>query len=66
MRLRAFNESEMDIWPAFTDFVISVLFIVVLFIFGILFSSIARSSTEIEDMQDRASAHISSETHDRQ
>lgn len=43
MRLRGINESEVDVWPAFTDFVTSVLFIVVLFIFGIFFSNIARS-----------------------
>jgi flagellar motor protein MotB len=47
------NDVEVDIWPAFTDFVISVLFIVVVFIFGILFSGIARSSTEVEEMRDR-------------
>lgn len=55
MRLRDLNESEVDVWPAFTDFLTSVLIIVVLFIFGILFSNIARSlvrrHSEFEDMQ---------------
>lgn len=40
----------MDVWPAFTDFLTSVLFIVILFIFGILFSSLAQSSSEMEQM----------------
>ncbi|HJQ70925.1 MAG TPA: OmpA family protein [Blastocatellia bacterium] len=53
MRLRGLNEAEIDIWPAFTDFLTSVLFVVILFIFGILFSSIARSSSQIEVMQEK-------------
>lgn len=55
MRLRQLNEVEIDVWPAFTDFLTSVLIIVVLFVFGILFSNIARSlvrqHSEFEDMQ---------------
>jgi flagellar motor protein MotB len=51
MRIRSLNESETDVWPAFTDFLTSVLFIVVLFIFGIMVSSIARSRNEIEVVQ---------------
>jgi flagellar motor protein MotB len=51
MRIRALNETEIDVWPAFTDFLTSVLFIVVLFIFGIMLSSIARSRNEIEVVQ---------------
>src|SRR4051812_10171205 len=55
MRLRHLNEAEMDVWPAFTDFLTSVLIIVVIFVFGILFSNIARSlvrqHSEFEDMQ---------------
>ena len=54
MRLRHLNESEIDVWPAFTDFLTSVLIIVVIFVFGILFSNIARSlvrrHSEFEDM----------------
>ncbi|HVG34432.1 MAG TPA: OmpA family protein [Pyrinomonadaceae bacterium] len=57
MRLRHLNESEIDVWPAFTDFLTSVLIIVVIFVFGILFSNIARSmvrrNSEFEDMQLR-------------
>lgn len=55
MRLRQLSESEIDVWPAFTDFLTSVLIIVVLFVFGILFSNIARSlvrqHSEFEEMQ---------------
>src|SRR6184192_2950950 len=55
MRLRHLNEAEIDVWPAFTDFLTSVLIIVVIFVFGILFSNIARSlvrrHSEFEDMQ---------------
>ena len=55
MRLRQLNQSEIDVWPAFTDFLTSVLIIVVLFVFGILFSNVARSlvqrHSEFEDMQ---------------
>jgi flagellar motor protein MotB len=55
MRLQHLNESEIDVWPAFTDFLTSVLIIVVIFVFGILFSNIARSlvrqHSEFEDMQ---------------
>jgi len=55
MRLRQLNESEIDVWPAFTDFLTSVLIIVVIFVFGILFSNVARSlvqrHSEFEDMQ---------------
>lgn len=55
MRLRHLNESEIDVWPAFTDFLTSVLIIVVMFVFGIFFSNIARSlvrrTSEFEDMQ---------------
>lgn len=55
MRLRHLNESEIDVWPAFTDFLTSVLIIVVMFVFGIFFSNIARSlvrrTSEFEEMQ---------------
>lgn len=55
MRLRQLSESEIDVWPAFTDFLTSVLIIVVIFVFGILFSNIARSlvrqHSEFEEMQ---------------
>jgi flagellar motor protein MotB len=55
MRLNRLNEVEIDVWPAFTDFLTSVLIIVVLFVFGIFFSNIARSlvqrHNEFEDMQ---------------
>jgi flagellar motor protein MotB len=55
MRLRHLSDSEIDVWPAFTDFLTSVLIIVVIFVFGILFSNIARSlvqrHSEFEDMQ---------------
>lgn len=55
MRLRHLNETDIDVWPAFTDFVTSVLFIVVLFIFGIFFSNISRSLVQqhnaFEEMQ---------------
>jgi flagellar motor protein MotB len=57
MRLRHLGDPEVDIWPAFTDFMTSVLLIVVIFVFGIFFSNIARSlvrqHTEFEDMQAR-------------
>jgi flagellar motor protein MotB len=57
MRLRHLNESDIDVWPAFTDFLTSVLIIVVVFVFGILFLNIARSlvrrNNEFEDMQLR-------------
>jgi flagellar motor protein MotB len=53
MKLRALNEADFDVWPAFTDFVTSVLFIVIVFVFGILFSSIARSSSEEDLMKQR-------------
>lgn len=57
MRLRDYNEVNIDIWPAFTDFMTSVLLIVVIFVFGIFFSNIARSlvrkHSEFEDMQTR-------------
>jgi flagellar motor protein MotB len=57
MRLRGFGEPEMDVWPAFTDFMTSVLLIVVLFVFGLFFSNIARSlvrqNSEFEEMQAR-------------
>jgi chemotaxis protein MotB len=59
MRLNRLNEVEIDVWPAFTDFLTSVLIIVVLFVFGIFFSNIARSlvqrHSEFEDMQARQS-----------
>jgi flagellar motor protein MotB len=55
MRLQHLNNSEMDVWPAFTDFLTSVLIIVVIFVFGILFSNVARNlvqqHSEFEDMQ---------------
>ncbi len=55
MRLRHLTEPEIDVWPAFTDFLTSVLIIVVIFVFGILFSNVARSlvqrHSEFEDMQ---------------
>ena len=50
MRLRNINESSVDVWPAFTDFVTSVLFIVVIFVFGVFFTNIARSRI----VEDRA------------
>lgn len=57
MRLRHTSEAEIDVWPAFTDFLTSVLIIVVVFVFGILFSNIARSlvrqHSDFEDMQVR-------------
>jgi len=53
MRLRGLNEADIDIWPAFTDFLTSILFVVILFIFGILFSSLARSSSQVEQMQEK-------------
>jgi flagellar motor protein MotB len=57
MRLRSINEVDVDVWPAFTDFVTSVLFILVIFVFGIFFSSITRSliteDNAIKNMQDR-------------
>jgi flagellar motor protein MotB len=55
MRLRQLNDSEIDVWPAFTDFLTSVLIIVVMFVFGIFFSNIARNlvrrHNEFEEMQ---------------
>jgi flagellar motor protein MotB len=55
MRLQHLTHAEMDVWPAFTDFLTSVLIIVVIFIFGILFSNVARNlvqqHSEFEDMQ---------------
>lgn len=60
MRLRSLNEAEVDVWPAFTDFVTSVLFIVVLFIFGLFFSNISRSlvaeDSSYREMQRRIRA----------
>lgn len=57
MRIRTLNEVEIDVWPAFTDFVTSVLFILVIFIFGIFFSSVTRSLVDenkaVKEMQDR-------------
>lgn len=57
MRLRKYNESDIDVWPAFTDFMTSVLLIVILFIFGIFFSNMARSlvkqSNEFDQMKER-------------
>lgn len=59
MRLRSFNDLEIDIWPAFTDFLTSVLIIVVIFVFGVFFSniasSLARRHSEFEEMQTRQS-----------
>jgi flagellar motor protein MotB len=56
MSLRQLNQFEIDVWPAFTDFLTSVLIIVVLFVFGILFSNVARSlvqrHSEFEEMQN--------------
>jgi flagellar motor protein MotB len=50
-------EPTTDVWPAFTDFMTSVLLIVVLFVFGLFFSNIARSlvrrNNEFEEMQGR-------------
>jgi flagellar motor protein MotB len=57
MRLRNLNDVEIDVWPAFTDFLTSVLIIVVIFVFGIFLSNIAsslvRQHTEFDDMQAR-------------
>jgi flagellar motor protein MotB len=39
-------DTEVDVWPAFTDFITSVLLIVVLFVFGIFFTNIARALLE--------------------
>lgn len=59
MRLKSLNDLEIDIWPAFTDFLASVLIIVVLFVFGVFFSNIAsaltRRHSEFEEMQQRQS-----------
>jgi flagellar motor protein MotB len=64
MRLRNLNDLEVDIWPAFTDFLTSVLIIVVLFVFGVFFaniaSSLARSHSEFEEMISRQS-HVRKE-----
>lgn len=55
MRLRNLNDLDIDVWPAFTDFLTSVLIVVVIFVFGVFFSNIARSlvrqHSEFEDMQ---------------
>jgi len=57
MKLRQFNESEIDVWPAFTDFLTSVLFIVVLFVLGVFFTNLSRSmladNYAYRAMQDR-------------
>jgi len=57
MRIRTLNEADIDVWPAFTDFVTSVLFILVIFIFGIFFSSVTRSlvaeDNALKEMQAR-------------
>lgn len=57
MKIRTLNEAEIDVWPAFTDFVTSVLFILVIFVFGIFFSSVTRSlvaeDTALKEMQAR-------------
>jgi flagellar motor protein MotB len=42
MRHRSLNDTHIDVWPAFTDFITSVLLIVVLFVFGIFFTNVAR------------------------
>lgn len=59
MRLKNLNELDVDIWPAFTDFLTSILIIVVLFVFGIFFSNIASSlakkHTEFDQMRQRQS-----------
>ena len=59
MRLRDLNKSDVDIWPAFTDFLTSILIIVVLFVFGIFFSNIASSlakrHSEFDHMRQRQS-----------
>src|SRR5438045_511890 len=57
MRLRHLNESEIDVWPAFTDFLTSVLIIVVIFVFGILFSNIARSRVRRNNAFEEMQAH---------
>ena len=57
MRLRNLNDLEIDVWPAFTDFLTSILIVVVIFVFGIFFSNIARAlvrqNSEFEEMQTR-------------
>jgi flagellar motor protein MotB len=57
MRTRTLNDVDVDVWPAFTDFVTSVLFILVIFVFGIFFSNITRSlvaeDNAIREMQAR-------------
>jgi hypothetical protein len=56
MRLKSLNELDVDIWPAFTDFLTSILIVVVLFVFGVFFSNIASSMakrhSEFEKMQN--------------
>jgi flagellar motor protein MotB len=68
MRLKNLNEVEIDVWPAFTDFLTSVLIVVVIFIFGIFFSNIARAlvrqHTEFEEMQTRQQ-HVRQELQSR-
>lgn len=49
MRLQNLSHSEVDVWPAFSDFLTSVLFIVVLFVFAILFVNIARNLIATDD-----------------
>jgi flagellar motor protein MotB len=60
MRLNSLNDLDIDIWPAFTDFLTSVLIIVVIFVFGVFFSniasSLARRHSEFEDMQANQNA----------
>lgn len=42
MKRRSLADAEVDVWPAFTDFITSVLLIVVLFLLGVFFTNIAR------------------------
>lgn len=66
MKLRKLNESAIDVWPAFTDFITSVLFIVVIFVFGVFFTNIARSRIDqdrvFKNMQERQ-ARLRQELH---
>lgn len=57
MRLRDLNSPEVDVWPAFTDFIISVLFVMVIFTFGLFFLNLTQKLV-VEDsaykkMQER-------------
>ena len=42
MRRFSDNKNEFDVWPAFTDFIISVLLIIVLFMLAVFFTNVTR------------------------